>query len=375
MKVIVQQPALPKYRLPLFSKISENSEINLKILYSTDDSLPSFKGEGFSSRVVKNYSLPFLGLMWCPSQLESAKKSRCDVLILPWNIHYLSLLPTLLRARLNGVKVILWGHGYSKRESLVKKTLRDFIGKMATSVLFYDKVTAKRYVDSGWNKERVNVALNTLDTSPVNRAFDYWNNNARLTKFKREHDLLECSTILYVGRLYPENNVEVLFNALAFLKQESLNIKLVIIGKQNNYADELKQLAHDLGIKKSVQFVGEIYEEEELAPYFLSSDLFCYPANIGLSIIHAMAYGLPVLTGDKISAHNPEIHALKNGENGFLFNDNDSLALKDKILEILHNDEHLTSVRKNARLTIEQDYSINRMAEGYIKAIKQTMVS
>ena len=40
--------------------------------------------------------------------------------------------------------------------------------------------------------------------------------------------------------------------------------------------------------------LGSIYDEIELAPWFLTADAFVYPENIGLSILHAFGYGLPV---------------------------------------------------------------------------------
>ena len=36
----------------------------------------------------------------------------------------------------------------------------------------------------------------------------------------------------------------------------------------------------------------------------------CYPVNIGLSLLHAFGFGLPVVTGNDIGSHNPGIETL-----------------------------------------------------------------
>ena len=51
---------------------------------------------------------------------------------------------------------------------------------------------------------------------------------------------------------------------------------------------ELQRLAGELSLDETVLFTDPIYEEQQLAAYFLSSNIFCYPENIGLSILHAM---------------------------------------------------------------------------------------
>jgi len=46
--------------------------------------------------------------------------------------------------------------------------------------------------------------------------------------------------------------------------------------------------------------------ESDLAPWFLSSELFIHPGAIGLSLLHSFGYGLTVITHDNKMLHNPE---------------------------------------------------------------------
>src|SRR5690606_20023498 len=109
--------------------------------------------------------------------------------------------------------------------------------------------------------------------------------------------------------LQPKNRLDLLIRATLELSKEIPDVKTVIIGNGESERERLRNLAHDLGIGGHIIFVDGIYDEERLAPWFMSSRVFCYPENIGLSLIHALWYGVPVVTSDSRSTQNPEIAA------------------------------------------------------------------
>jgi len=63
--------------------------------------------------------------------------------------------------------------------------------------------------------------------------------------------------------------------------------------------DSLKKLAKESNVYDNIVFVGEKYGKDN-HEYFLRSDVFVYPGAIGLSILHAMSFGLPIITTDVI---------------------------------------------------------------------------
>ncbi len=117
-------------------------------------------------------------------------------------------------------------------------------------------------------------------------------------------------------------------------------------------------------------FTGAIYEETALAPWFLSSTVFCYPANMGLSILHAFGYGLPVITSDKVESQNPEIEVFENGRNGMHYRHGDVDDLADKIRHILSDPKLLASLSDGARDTVSETYNIPSMVDGMESAIR-----
>jgi glycosyltransferase involved in cell wall biosynthesis len=136
--------------------------------------------------------------------------------------------------------------------------------------------------------------------------------------------------ILFSGRLIPKAKLRILIQAMKILKNKGYNnYKCTIIGDGD--LEYYKELAYKYQVQENVSFTGSIYGKEA-HPYFLESDLFVYPGGIGLSILHALSFGLPVITTDNDSLHFPEIELLKKGLNGDVYKDDDAADLADKIL-------------------------------------------
>jgi glycosyltransferase involved in cell wall biosynthesis len=377
--VIIQQPALPKYRKPIFRELANRAGVNLKVYFSNNDaSLENVKADGFDAKPfpIKSFTIGKRKLMWHSAQWDSARRGACNVLILSWNVQYLSLIPTLVRARFNGIRTILWGHGFSKTESPLRKWTRDAIGRLADALVFYDHVTAKKFVDSGWSKKRIFVAPNSLDQFEIQRAREKWLQDLpALREEQIKRGLVDKKNLIYVGRIYQENRLDLMVSALPEILKKHSDIQLLVIGEVNDCALEIQCQAEKLGVSHLIKWLGPIYDEQTISLYMLSSQLFCYPANIGLSIMHAMGYGVPVITGDNISTHNPEIHVLRNGENGILFHHLDSNDLAEKISFALSSPGFLARMGRISRETVLGGFTIKHMVDGFISAIETVLES
>lgn len=372
IRVLVQQPALPKYRVPFFRDVMSRSGLSLKLLYScVDSSLDNEQDTGLDAAFIpiKFFNIGPVRLMWHAAQLIGARRDACEVLVLSWNVQYIGIVPALLLARVNGIRTILWGHGYSKQETRIRKWIRDSVGRLADGLMFYDYSTAAQYRDNGWKKEKIFVAPNSLDQSVIQGARAKWLGNPEaLGRFRRENGL-SGRNIIYIGRVYAENRLDIIIKALPAIRKKYPDTRLLVIGKENEVVEDLKLLVQELGMTDAVRWIGAVYNEEEIAPYMLSSLLCCYPANIGLSIMHAMGYGVPVVTGDDIAAHNPEIHVLDNGSNGLLFKDLDIGSLADRICGAFSDPEWLAALGQAARESILESYTIEKMADGFYEAV------
>lgn len=108
-------------------------------------------------------------------------------------------------------------------------------------------------------------------------------------------------TVIFVGRLAPEKNIEFLLNAQKKLIEKKIfNIKLLIVGDgpdKENYIN----ISRKLNIFDKVIFTGKI-PQEEIQYYYQCADAFVTASNSetqGLTVIEAMAAGVvPICIND-----------------------------------------------------------------------------
>lgn len=374
IRVAIQQPVLPDYRVQLFKQLSQRPGLDVKVYYGDKSNSPAnAKNIPFNTRLVHlcEARIGKRSILWHAPQVTCATRKQCDVLVLSWDLHYASLIPGLLFAKASGVRTILWGHGYSKNETGLRQRLRDRVGKLADAVLLYDRATAERLIARGFNPNNVFVAPNAIDQSPIQAARQYWLDRPHeLEAFKRAQGLEPGPVILFVSRLDPHNRLDLLVQALPRLTERYPDIQAVIIGKGEEEKQRLVAIATELNVSKHLRFLGAIYDEQDLAPWFICAKVFCYPANIGLSILHAFGYGLPVVTSDRMTAQNPEIVSLRHQDNGLTYRDGSEEELAFAIDDILQNQSVHDRMSKEAHRTSTQLFSLRQMVDGMQAAIK-----
>lgn len=373
IRVILHQPVLPKYRLPVFRELASRPGIQLEVLYGVDPDLApnADKIEGFPHRFTPCFRWPKPIVYWQREHLRTLKRTTTDVVIIPWNTRYLSLLPALLTARSRGIGTVLWGHGYSKRESPIRSWLRRRPVRLADAVLFYSRSIRDRFAEGEPDATKLFVAPNALDQSQIQAARTAWlADPARLAQFKQDKGLVGEENVIFVSRLEHANRVDLLVEAAAHLvKNGRPNFRVIVVGAGPEL-DALKALAAERGVAERVHFAGAVYGEQEIAPYFLSAQIFCYPRNIGLSLLHAFGYGIPLVTTDSRESQNPEIDAFEPGINGLTYRDQDPADLAKTLAAMLDDRARLKSMSDHAHATATGRFSLPSMVDGMEAAIR-----
>ena len=123
-------------------------------------------------------------------------------------------------------------------------------------------------------------------------------NDEEKNVLKKEYRL-SPHTVLYTGRLAPEKKIDVTMRAIALAKKEIPDIQFAITG-HGSAAQELKNLAKELGIEENVHFLG--FVDKAIFPdLYRASDLFVIMSTAesqSLSLMQAMASGLPAIGAD-----------------------------------------------------------------------------
>lgn len=130
-------------------------------------------------------------------------------------------------------------------------------------------------------------------------------------------------TVLFVGRLSLEKNVDQIIRALA-ASDPDLGLEAEIVGA-GDQREPLEALARELGVAGRVHFLGKISDAELLRAYRRAT-FFCNPGTAELQSIvtlEAMASAKPVVLANAVALP----HLVRDGENGRLFNPGDLEAL------------------------------------------------
>lgn len=372
MRVAVVQPALPHYRVPFFDAVGAEPDLELTVyggrnLGDYQEATPST----FELREAPQHEKrTLLGLRIIQPRIQRVIEDDPDVIVLSWNARNRSVWEGVRLARKRNVPVLLWGHGYSKRPSRLRDWLRNHLGRAADGVILYSRTIGDRLArDYGYLQDRVFVAQNAIDQGPIRVARQAWEqSDGSLKSFQQHRGIDPDRTIIFVSRLYHDNGLDILFKALARIAKKDASVRVVVVGDGPGRA-MLQKLARNLGVENRVVWTGAIYDEHDLAPWMLSSTLFCYPRNIGLSILHAFGYGLPVVTGDHIASHNPEIEALRPNENGLLVPDGDSAAFADAWMRLMSDHTLRKRMEHRALETVSNQYTLENMVVGFTEAV------
>lgn len=373
IRVTLQQPALPLYRVPVFQELNARDDLDVHVTYGCVPGLPNAAPVGFRASPTRERRLRCRGrvLLWDSAQWSSCQPKKADVVVLTWNLNYLSLLPALLRARLCGVGAVLWGHGRSIGQTVVRARLRAFAARFADTVICYGRAGAEECIANGVRRANVFVADNALDERPARREMARLAANPkRLASFQRQEGIEGARTILFVSRLHPENRVDLLFDALPAVNAAVPNARVVVVGKGETERRRLEAIARSRGVAERVRFLGPIYDEAELAPWFMSASVLCYPQNVGLSAIHALAYGLPVVCGDDLRHHNPEAEAVVDGRSGRLFRHGDAADLARVLVAVLADDDERRRLSDGAVRMIDERFNVRQMTSVMASAIE-----
>lgn len=357
-RVVVIQPSVPSYRLSFFTRLSSNFGPQLFSVYASRGDL----GVLSAISVMPDWERPlgtittiFRCLDWQSGAL-SIDFGPNDVVIISGAPRCLSNVALLLKCRLRGAKVVWWGHYWSATSKRLNFMIRVQLMKLADAVLFYTDYELERFKSECSSSKPAFALNNGIDANAVaERRHAY-------EPGERPRDLL------FIGRLTLKSNLGLLLQSLA--RPECAHLTLDVIGGGEEEGG-LKFLAEDLSLADRVRWHGGFSQETRISEIANRCKLFVYPGSVGLSLIHAMAYGLPAVVHDNRLKHMPEIDALKPGENGLSFKFGDSLSLSKTILQALGSDLNLIQMSKCAIETTQKSFNTEDMADRFIRMIDQ----
>lgn len=124
--------------------------------------------------------------------------------------------------------------------------------------------------------------------------------------FKYFPQLKEVPIVLFLGRIHPKKNPDLVIRSFFQIVEIYPDARLVIAGPgEKSYLQSLKELVATLGISNKVFFVGPLKGSVLYSAYHCAS-LFLLPSaqeNFGLAVVEAMAAGCPVIVSNNVDIH------------------------------------------------------------------------
>ena len=203
------------------------------------------------------------------------------------------------------------------------------------------------------------LRLDLSDIEVWGRGVDaqHYNPGRRSTALRRELDLGDRFTFLYVGRLAPEKRPEQVIDAfrLASEMMAKDSLRLILAGTGPREA-ELRAVA-----PPGVTFLGFLDRRTRLPDLYASCDAFAFASvteTLGLVVLEAMASGLPVIAtpAGGVGDH------LRDGHNGMAVPAGSAFAMANAMARLAWDQNLTRRLGAGARRTAE-DLSWERELE------------
>ena len=161
--------------------------------------------------------------------------------------------------------------------------------------------------------------------------------------------------LIFVGRLMPAKNLDILLKAIAEVRKVKGNLKAGIVG-DGYLRGSLEGLVERLAITDNVEFIG-FRENPEY--YYNSSRIFVltsYYEGLPGAMLEAMACGIPCVVPNVGDITDVAI----NGLNAMVINDSyDVYGFTRAIIKLLNDEQFYQSLAHNTRQMVEEKCSLD----------------
>jgi len=365
----------PTYRDAVFTCLSENADFDFTFFSGSPPAKKfivesDYKKYKFHPIRVFYFNIPGTknSITYRTGVISALSRRQFDVFFITNDILGIDTWICAILGRILKVPVIIWGQGISRPPSLLRNMLRLSLTKLARAALYYTEGGKNYWLKKGIPPEKMFVAYNALDTNAQITLRNSISQND-LDKFLEAENLSGRVLVTFLGRLVPQKKPIIFLEAIQSALTFNPNIFGLFIGNGPERIC-LEEQAKNMGISHAVRFIGDLYNENILAKYLMSSLAVILPAFAGLAIQHAAVYGTPIILGDLPNSHGPEIEIVENEKTGLFCPDEDANAFALAIIRLNRDIALRQSLSDNLKRTIDLKFNVNNMAQGFIDAIR-----
>ena len=161
--------------------------------------------------------------------------------------------------------------------------------------------------------------------------------------------------ILFLGRINFKKGLDILVDAFAAVAEELKDVHLLLAGPDDDgYGKKVASFLKKRNISDKATLAGMLLGDEKLEALY-SSSVFVLPSyseNFGISVLEAMACGLPVIVSDKVNLW-PDIVEAGAG----MVAPCDAFAFSRKMMDVLRDEELARRLGGNGSSLVRGKYS------------------
>ena len=250
----------------------------------------------------------------------------------------------MIYARQKGVKIVMSSESSSmdNNRSKIKENIKSWIVNRADTFFCFGKTSADYLISLGVKSAQIAVNNAAVIDEEVIKS----NYNEAKLKLRTVPELKsENRNFVFVGRLAPEKNLELLVKAFIQIQKEipeAQNWGLYFVGNGPSLPD-LEALVKESLFPQQIRFTGGLpwYKVPE---WLAKSDVLVLPSLSepwGLVVNEAMVCGMPVIVS-KICGCTDDL--LNDGTNGFIFDPNQQQDLETALKFFIQNPEKIETM-------------------------------
>jgi len=175
--------------------------------------------------------------------------------------------------------------------------------------------------------------------------------------------------VLFVGRFRYYKGLDYLLEALRLVPEARLG--LVGDGPEG---PRLRRLVAQYGLGSRVTFLGTL-SDDELPAIYRAADVYVLPATerseaFGISLLEAMAAGLPVITTELGTGTS---YVNQHGETGLIVPPRDPGALAAALAELLADPERRRAMGAAGRKRVEAEFTLDRLVKDVLRVYGEVL--
>ncbi|HET9234765.1 MAG TPA: glycosyltransferase [Candidatus Eisenbacteria bacterium] len=371
LRVALVVNVLPHYRAAFYRILLQRPDLDVRVFCQSV--LPGMNLELIHDRFPDHVILvPATGSndgqiswQWLPWR---RLLTEFDVLFVHGNPRIVSNVVLATLARLMGRRVVLWGQAHTASANPWTERLRLAWWRWYENLFVYADEEIGWLQERGFRRQHIVAMNNGLDQRGIDAVVGTWDEQ-KLAQWRQSKALAGRTLVLSCARLDPKNCFDAWLDAMPAVISQFPDLVWCAIG-DGRERKGLEARARELRVAQHVRWLGAIHEETELAPWFLSSKLLVHPGAIGLTLLHAFGYGLPVVTHGDPEGQMPEFEALEPGKTGLVYRRGDIASLADTVCRGLADEAGRCRMSAEALRTAREKYNVEIMVDRLVAMAK-----